>query len=61
MADKLPFFDSVFVLKVAPEVYGKHLSRIIGEPQDYTKNKESGRFPNDCDLKVLSRESQDPQ
>jgi hypothetical protein len=40
------------VLKEAPEVFGKHLSRNIGDPLDYIKNKESGNFPNSYDLRV---------
>jgi len=48
------------VLKEAPEVFGKHLCRNIGNPQDYVKNKESGNFPTSYDLRVpLSREASD--
>ncbi len=47
------------VLKTPPECYGKHLTREIGAPQDYTKNKESGNFPNSYDLRIPARTDND--
>ena len=32
------------ILKASPAVFAKHLTAVIGDPQDYVKNKESGNF-----------------
>ena len=40
------------ILRSIPEVHGKNISQEIGAPQDYSKNKESGSFPDSYDLKV---------
>lgn len=45
------------VLKTTPQVFCKSLNREIGQPQDYTKNKDKGSFPNDVDLSIGDRDS----
>lgn len=42
----------VMILRSIPEVHGKDISREIGAPQDYAKNKENGTFPDSYDLNV---------
>ena len=42
----------VVILRTKPAVFGKELSKEIGAPQDYTKNKEADRFPDMYDLRV---------
>ena len=40
------------VLKTVPEVFGKHLTKEIGVPKDYLRNKENGDFPTSYDLRI---------
>ena len=40
------------VLKTAPDVHGRNVTCQIGAPQDYTKNAESGDFPQHYDLQI---------
>ena len=47
------------VLKHIPEVFGKHLTKEIGAPQDYSKNKESGNFADSYDLRIPKGGSSD--
>ena len=47
------------VLKSAPEIFGKYVTRAIGQPQEYTKNKESGSFPNSYDLRIPQAQAAD--
>ena len=47
------------VLKNVPEIFGKHLNREIGSPQDYSKNLEAGEFANSYDLNIPRAETGD--
>lgn len=40
------------VLKHKPEVFGKDVTTLIGQPCDYNTNLESGSFPDSFDLRV---------
>ena len=40
------------MLRSAPEIFGKHLTQEIGSPQDYSRNKEGGTFPESYDLRI---------
>ena len=40
------------ILRSVPGVYGKDVTREIGAPQDYTKNKRNDSFPDSYDLRV---------
>lgn len=40
------------ILRGAPDVFGQDINQEIGSPQDYTKNLESGTFPESYDLKL---------
>lgn len=42
----------VVILRSKPKVFGKDLTKEIGAPQDYSKNKEAGRFAESYDLRV---------
>ena len=45
------------VLKTMPSVVANHLTREIGTPQDYNKNKDRNTFRNDVDLSIGDRDS----
>ena len=47
------------VLKNIPEVFGKHLTKEIGAPLDYSKNKESGNFADSYDLRIPKSSNDD--
>lgn len=40
------------VLRSEPEVHGRHLAAVIGQPMEYTKNVESGQFAQHYDLRI---------
>ena len=42
----------VMIMKTIPKVFGDHVDKIIGEPHDYVKNKQSENFPSDLDLSI---------
>ena len=39
-------------MKTIPEVYGKYLTKGIGETHEYTKNRDKRSFPINVDLKI---------
>lgn len=43
------------ILKIPPQVFysGKEaLTKVIGSPEDYVKNRASGNFPDSTDLHI---------
>jgi hypothetical protein len=48
---------SVLILKVASELVTGGLQSAIGEPQDYNKNLDNNRFPDNIDITVPERMS----
>jgi len=48
---------SVLILKVASELVTGGLESAIGEPQDYNKNLDNNRFPDNIDIRVPERMS----
>ena len=39
-------------MKTVPEVYGKYLTKGIGQTHEYTKNRDKGSFSINVDLKI---------
>lgn len=40
------------ILKSKPQVYGKDVTQLIGQPRDYVTNSKEATFPNSYDLRV---------
>jgi hypothetical protein len=53
-----PFPNRVLIIKHAVELVATDLTAAIGAPEDYNKNLEKGRFPDNTDITIPSDKRQ---
>lgn len=46
----------MLIIKQAPQLVASGIEKAIGAPEDYNKNLDGGRFPDDLDITIPTKQ-----